>query len=98
VGLSRPRESTFRGLPLDDELAARQTKPICGLILIDLARGVVLEWLQLEGTVEELYDVLVLPGVCRPKALGLKHDDIRHNVWFADGDTITSWSANSPKP
>ena len=32
------------------------------------------------GVVEELYDVVVLPGVTRPMALGFKTDDIRRTV------------------
>jgi len=31
----------------------------------------------MEGVVEELYDVVVLPGVQRPMALGFKTDEIR---------------------
>jgi uncharacterized protein (TIGR03032 family) len=93
VGLSRPREATFAGLALDQELARRNLQPGCGLLVIDLDRGTPVEWLTLEGQVDELYDVLVLPGVRRAKALGLKNDDIRHNVWFEDGDTISRWSA-----
>jgi hypothetical protein len=34
-------------------------------------------WLRIDGVVEELYDVVVLPGVVRPMALGLLSDEIR---------------------
>lgn len=94
IGLSRPRESTFAGLPLDEALAARQQNPGCGLLVIDLDTGRVVQWLHVEGKVDELYDVLVLPGLQRPKALGLKTDEIRHNVWFEDADGhVTRWTA-----
>ncbi len=96
IGLSRPREQTFAGLPLDDALTQRRVRPGCGLLVIDLNRGKPVEWLQIEGRVDELYDVLVLPGARRPKALGLKQDDIRHNVWFEDEEgKITRWTAGS---
>ena len=35
-----------------------------------------IHWLRLEGMVSELYDVVVLPGVVRPMALGFKSDEI----------------------
>jgi hypothetical protein len=33
-------------------------------------------WLRIEGVVDELYDVITLPGVKRPMALGFKTDEI----------------------
>ncbi len=93
IGLSRPREATFSGLPLDDELKRHNATPRCGLQVIDLESGTTTEWLQVEGVVEELYDVIVLPGVQRPKALGLKTDEIHHNVWFEDEGQTVRWTA-----
>ncbi len=34
----------------------------------------------MEGIVEELYDVVTLPGVRRPMALGFKTDEIRRTL------------------
>lgn len=45
--------------------------------VIDLNTGDILHWLRFEGLLEELYDVVTLPGVRRPMALGLKSDEIR---------------------
>ncbi|MBN01537.1 MAG: TIGR03032 family protein [Planctomycetaceae bacterium] len=98
IGVSRPRENTFSGLPLDAELAKHQAKPICGLQVVDLESGQTVEWLQIQGLVEELYDVVVLPGVSRPKALGLQTDEIRHNVWFREGEKTVRWTAGDPPP
>ena len=81
VGLSRPRHNkTFSGLALDDELKRRDVEPRCGLMVIDLRSGDIVHWLRIEGIVEELYDVVVLPGVTRPMALGLVSDEIRRTV------------------
>ena len=96
VGLSKPRrEQTFTGLALDQALAERNAVARCGLQVVDLASGDVLHWLRIEGVVEELYDVVVLPGVTRPKALGFKTDEIADNVWFEENGTATLWSAMS---
>ena len=60
----------------------------CGLCVIDLRTGDLVHWLWLQGIVRELYDVVVLPGVRRPSALGFKTDEIRR--------TITIGSSASP--
>lgn len=78
VGLSKPRERTFSGLALDERLAAKETEPRCGLLVIDLNTGSIVHWLRLEGVVSELYDVQVIPGVQRPMALGFQTDEIAH--------------------
>jgi len=36
--------------------------------------------LEIEGVVQELYDVAVLPGIVRPMALGFTSDEIRFAV------------------
>ncbi|MBY0588234.1 TIGR03032 family protein, partial [bacterium] len=52
----------------------------CGLQVIDLETGDIVHWLRLEGIVTELYDVVVLPNVTRPMALGFKTDEIRRTI------------------
>jgi uncharacterized protein (TIGR03032 family) len=91
VGLSRPRHNkTFSGLPLDDLLKSRHSEPRCGVQVIDLRSGDVIHWLRLEGVVEELYDVVALPGVRRPMALGFKTDEIRRVLSIeADNGELT---------
>lgn len=93
VGLSRPRDSTFKGLDLDAELERRGVSPFCGLIVIDLEKGAEVHRLTIDGAVDELYDVITLPGVRCPKAFGLKADDVRRNVWFMDDERIVRFTA-----
>ncbi len=81
VGLSKPRHNkTFSGLSLDDNLRAKDAEPRCGLVVIDTRNGDIVHSLRIEGVVEELYDVQVLPGVRRPMAIGFKTDEIRRVV------------------
>lgn len=81
VGLSKPRHNkTFSGLSLDENLRAKDAEPRCGLVVIDLRSGDIVHSLRIEGVVEELYDVQVLPGVRRPMAIGFKTDEIRRLV------------------
>jgi uncharacterized protein (TIGR03032 family) len=81
VGLSRARENkTFSGLALDENLKEKGAEARCALQVIDLRTGDVVHWLRIEGVVQELYDVVALPGVRRPMALGFKTDEIRRVV------------------
>ncbi len=83
VGSSKPREGDlYSGLGLDETLVERNLKPRLGLFIIELATGNVVEWLFVDGPMRELFDVVALPGVRRPMALGLVADDIRKAVFF----------------
>lgn len=98
VGLSRPRadEASFRGLPLDQELARRDATARCGIQVIDLRSGNVVHWIRIEGgTIHELYDVAVMEDSRRPKMLGFRTDEIERNVWYEDGGNLESWSATT---
>lgn len=68
VTLSLPRNATFAGLPLDAEIARRGGTPWCGVQVICLSTGDVVEWIRLDGAIRELFDVVVLPGVSCPMA------------------------------
>lgn len=85
VGLSKPRHNkTFQGLELDANLSKRNSEPRCGLQIINLKTGDAVHWLRMEGVVDELYDVSVLPGVRCPMVLGLKTDEIRRVLSIED--------------
>lgn len=86
VATSGPRHNrTFAGLALEDRLAEKQAQPRCGLFVVDLRTGDVVHWLRLEGVIDELYDVAVLPGITRPMAIGLKTDEIRRVIGIEPG-------------
>jgi uncharacterized protein (TIGR03032 family) len=85
VGLSKLRRSrTFADLELGEALASRGAEPRCGLLVIDLRSGDAVQWLRLDGLVEELYDVVALPGVRRPMALGLRSDEIQRTITIGE--------------
>lgn len=81
IGSSLQRENrTFQGLALDDNLKSREAEPRCGLYVIDLRSGDIVHWVRIGGVVRELYDVVVLPRVARPMALGFKSDEVCRTV------------------
>lgn len=82
VGISKPRDQTFSGLDLDDLLMEKGAIARCGLLIVDLDSGDIVHWLRLEGVVTELYDVQVIAGAQRPRALGFKNDEIAQKITF----------------
>ena len=81
VGISKPRKNkTFSGLPLDEKLAAKNAIARCGLLVIDLRSGDIVHSLRLEGIVEELYDVVVIPKIRRPMIIGFKTEEVRRII------------------
>lgn len=64
VGLSQIRETAiFGGLPLTEKLSERQ----CGVWVVDTRSGEVAGFIRFEDAVQEVYDVLVLPGERMPE-------------------------------
>ena len=95
VGLSKHRENkTFRGLALDNNLVSHGVKDRCGLHVIDLRRGCPVHWLEIEGIVTELYDVMVLPEVIRPMVLGFKSDEIRRTLSVGEWESLRTCATN----
>jgi uncharacterized protein (TIGR03032 family) len=85
VGSSKPRHGdVYSGLPLDDALERAGEEPRLGLFVVDLRTAEIVEWLFLDGDVRELFEVVALPGVRRPKAIGLVSDEIASTVWFEE--------------
>jgi len=81
IGLSKPRtDKTFKDLPLDAQFKKRNVEPRCGILIINLCSGDIVHWFRMDGIVTELYDVITLPNVNQPMALGFKTDEIRRMI------------------
>lgn len=70
VTVSKAREDNFKGLTLQDELERRKLAAACGVLVVDLARGEVVESILFDGKVAEMFDVAVLPGIRNPMSIG----------------------------
>ncbi len=85
VGLSKCRQNgTFSGLELDKTLETKKIEARAGLMVIDLRTGDIVHSLGIEGLIEELYDVVVVPGIIRPMAIGFKTEEIRRTISIQD--------------
>jgi uncharacterized protein (TIGR03032 family) len=77
VATSLPRDSSFQGLELEDNLKARDGEARCGAFIVDTRNGDLLHWIRFEGTVRELFDTAFLPGVRAPMCVGLAAPEMR---------------------
>lgn len=83
VGLSKPRHKergAFGGLELQENLEKKKAAARCALFIVDLKSGDAPHWFRMEGAVQELYDVAVIPNCRRPMAIGFQSDEIRRVI------------------
>lgn len=88
IGLSKPRNGRFAGLALDDELKKRDAEPWCGVQIVSLTTGDVLQWVRFDGDITELFDISFLPGVRNPMMVGLRTGEIRELITFEDATQV----------
>ena len=70
VVCSLPRQGTFQTLPIEQTMNENRAVPRCGLLIIDLRNGDIVQWLRLRGDVTELFDVGIIPDIRCPRAIG----------------------------
>lgn len=85
VGLSKPRNQRFEGLQLDEELRKRDAEPWCGVQIVSLANGDVMNWIRFEGDISEIFDISFLPNVKNAMMIGLRTPEIRDLITFESG-------------
>jgi uncharacterized protein (TIGR03032 family) len=97
VGLSKLRSPQFTGLPLEQQLnTLGQAGGCCGLRVIDLQSGTVVHSLDLPDPIDELFDVVALPGAQQPRALGLQAEDIHCLVKLPGQTQLTTIRPKAP--
>jgi len=88
VGLSKPRNKVFAGLPLDGELENRGQEPECALYVLRLSDGALCHKLTITGSVEEIYDTAFLPGTQQPLLVGLEGEEIGKYVAIGPDNSV----------
>jgi len=71
IGLSQVRESVFDGIPI-----ARRPERHCGVWAVDTRDGRIAGFLRFEGSVQEIFDVQLLPGLRCPDVLEPGDDQV----------------------
>jgi uncharacterized protein (TIGR03032 family) len=82
--LSLPRHKTFQGLALEDALAQRKVNSWCGLCVVDIRSGDIVEWMRLDSDVTELFDVSCIPMTRCPMAIAPDSLDLQDTTTFED--------------
>lgn len=82
VTISKPRNDNPRGAGIAEALRVHGAEPWCGVLIVNLATGLIVEWIALDGAITELFDVAVLPGVRCPIAVGPASAAIRDTISF----------------
>lgn len=75
-----PEGEAYADLDLQMNLQQSDTEPSCGLLVVELTSGNIIHWLRLDGVIEEISGVTVLPGVFKPRAVGFKTDEIARTI------------------
>jgi hypothetical protein len=69
-------------LQLDEELRKRDADPWCGVQIVSLTNGDVMNWIRFEGDITEVFDLCFLPNVKNPMVVGLRTPEIRELITF----------------
>lgn len=83
VTASKPRDGSFKDLVLQGEIGTHDGEAWCGVFAVNLRHGDIVEWIELDGAIAKLFDLVALPGLRRPVSLGIstveiqKHDYVR---------------------
>jgi uncharacterized protein (TIGR03032 family) len=70
VTVSLSRHANFGGLPIDATMKANGAAPRCGLLVIDLRNGDIVQWFRFRGDVTELFDMGVIQNIRCPRGIG----------------------------
>lgn len=82
ITVSKPRDGTFAGLALEHELARREIEPRCGVVIVELSSGKLVEWFGLEGDITELFDIVTMPNIRCPMSLGVGSPEMLDTISF----------------
>jgi uncharacterized protein (TIGR03032 family) len=80
VGLSKPRGSGFAGLALQSELERLDVEPWCGVAVVDLVKGAIVEFIRYESQITELFDIAILAGARNPVTIGPATEELLSTI------------------
>lgn len=82
VTVSKPRDGAFAGLELQNQLKKRDGEAWCGVLIIDLRSGDMVEFIRMDGQIAELFDVAIIPDTLCPMAIGVNSPEIHSMITF----------------
>ena len=97
VGLSKVRDDYLSDLLVEERLKERKIDVCCGIVIIDLKKGNIIEWLHLDRELMELYDVAVLPEISCPATLGFQTGNIPKLITIGSQAKVNNLSVSSSR-
>jgi len=88
VTVSQPREAGFKGLALEGELASRGASAWCGVLVVQLSTGGIVEWMRFQAPVTEMFDVVAMPGVRCPMVITPDSPEAEQTLSFVPRGTL----------
>jgi uncharacterized protein (TIGR03032 family) len=83
IGSSKLRDSkAFQKLKLETKLEEQQVKPRCGMFVVNLKTKSIVQWVEFEGLVNEIYDVIALEGIRTPYMIGFMNTEISQSIFL----------------
>jgi hypothetical protein len=74
----------LKGLALEDNIARAKATPWCGMLIVDLRHGAIVEWLHFGDVVAQVFDVAVLPGMRSPTAVSPGSAEMQETITFEE--------------
>ena len=96
--ISPPRDGSFAGLELEAALRRRDGDAWCGVLVINLQSGDIVEHIRLDGAIKELFDVAVIPGAVCPMAIGVNAPEIASMITYERDFAPLDPTAPIPSP
>lgn len=72
-------------MPVAQELETLGGAPWCGVLIVELSSGDVVEWMRFHGALTELFDVAVMPGVLNPMAVSSGSAEAQQTITVRPG-------------
>lgn len=81
ISVARPGKDEAKEVPqLMANLKEHDIEPRCGLVVVDLVSGKIMHWLRLDGVIDTLDNIGIVPGVYQARAVGFKNDEIARTI------------------
>jgi uncharacterized protein (TIGR03032 family) len=82
VGVSKPRHDHFGDLPIARELERRGQEPWCGILVVDLRSGRIVEFIRYHSQIDEIFDVELLHGIRNPISIGPASEELLNTIRY----------------
>ena len=88
VTASKPRDGSFKELALQGEIGTHDGEPWCGVFAVNLRHGDIVEWIELDGAIAKLSNLVALLGLRCPMSLGISTAKIQNAITFENPESF----------